>query len=200
MAFIKKIKKHWFAVWAVVIGLSVFSFVGYTAYTRVTIAKRVISTAAGAGIPFSSNYMRDPYALTEEAADPNDYGGEGEPSHPFYYANVCNYAQGDKSSWYRDHNFKFTLKAQLVKNVTSSASGINYSELTPKDISFLNNETADVSDDKTYQISYNETDISLIDGLEKTVGTDFELLKEQAMYISFKLTFDISELSYDRQR
>lgn len=192
---LKGFKNHWITVWLVVALMALGTIIAYGAYTRISIVKRVVSTSPGAGLLFSSNYMRDPYALTEEVADPKDYGGENQPAHPVYVVNVCNYAQGDKSVFYSDHTFTFTLKAQLVKNVQSGANGITSESLTASDIAALAADSnVEGSVDKFFMIE----NISLIDGAEHTIGTTYELNKGSASSQNFSVTLDRSELQKNK--
>lgn len=51
------IKKYWISIWLIAAALSLFAISTYAIYTRVTIAKRVVSTQAGIGSLFSSDHM-----------------------------------------------------------------------------------------------------------------------------------------------
>lgn len=56
---IKKFKKHWIAIWLVVAAVSLTVITSYAIYTRVTVAKRVVSTQAGTGSLFTSDHMSE---------------------------------------------------------------------------------------------------------------------------------------------
>ncbi len=51
------LKAHWIMTWLIIAALMLTSVVSYAAYTRITVAKRVVSTEAGEGIRFSSDYL-----------------------------------------------------------------------------------------------------------------------------------------------
>jgi len=192
--FITNFKKHWITIWLVVALSALAAVIAYASYTRISIAKRVVSTSKGAGLLFSSNYMRDPYAFTEEVASPQDFGDENQPANLSYVVNVCNYAQGDKSVYYKDHSFTFTLKAQLVKQVLTDANGISYVTLTAADVASL---AADAESERIAKV-FSIEDQSLIDGLEHTIGTNYELNKNAASAVNFNVTLDKSELEKNK--
>lgn len=56
-SFWSKVKKHWISIWLVIAVMAFTTVISYAAYTRVTVAKRVISTGEGAGLPFGSDLM-----------------------------------------------------------------------------------------------------------------------------------------------
>ena len=50
---LQKIAKNWITVWLIIAVLVFLSISAYAAYTRLTVAKRVISTGEGAGDMFA---------------------------------------------------------------------------------------------------------------------------------------------------
>ena len=52
-------KQNWIVVWFIVAAIILSSGSAYAIYTRVTIAKRVVSTQAGASSLFSSSHMNN---------------------------------------------------------------------------------------------------------------------------------------------
>ena len=109
----------WVTVWMIVAALILTGLVGYASYTGVTMVKRVISTKAGAGLLFSSNYMTTGTLTSIEYGNYSDYlDGEGNPlsTNPTYTMNVCNYSQGDKATWYTSSNISYTVTAELLLN------------------------------------------------------------------------------------
>lgn len=115
----KKAGVSWVTAWMVVSALILTGLVGYASYTGVTMVKRVISTKAGAGLLFSSNYMTTGTLTSIEYGNYSDYlDGSGNPisTNPTYTMNVCNYSQGDKAAWYTSSNINYTVRAELLLN------------------------------------------------------------------------------------
>jgi len=115
----KKAGISWITVWMIVAGFILTGLVGYASYTGVTMVKRVISTKAGAGLLFSSNYMTIGTLTSIEYGNYTDYFDEnGNPlsTNPTYTLNVCNYSQGDKATWYTSSNISYTVTAELLLN------------------------------------------------------------------------------------
>ncbi len=56
---LQKIAKNWITVWLIIAVLVFLSISAYAAYTRLTVAKRVISTGEGAGDMFASDMLLD---------------------------------------------------------------------------------------------------------------------------------------------
>lgn len=114
------IKKYGIKIGVSVLAFSVAGIVAFAAYTSTQSVKRVVSTNAGAGQLFSSNYLSelDPkrtVSFTE---------GTTEPKVNVF---ICNYAQGDKTRWY-ENSITYTLTAQLVNsegNVITEAEKAN---------------------------------------------------------------------------
>ena len=167
----KKLKKHWITIWLAVAVSALAVIVGYAAYTRVSTTKRVVSTQAGADVLFSSNYMMLARKTTNEVANPQQYTSD----NPMYTMNVCNFAQGDRRTWF-NRTINYTLTAQLVdksKNAVS-ASGKTFTI-------------------KKKGVSGSATDLS--DGVVHTVGSfQLKYSKDDIAYDEFEITLDKSEL------
>lgn len=109
-------------IWLIVASVVFFSVVGYAAYTRVIMVKRVVSTKAGAGFLFSSNYMATGTLSTIEHDEYDSYTGD---NNPIYTVNVCNYAQGDKSTWYTSSDIEYRVTAEIFLNERYTAEEAN---------------------------------------------------------------------------
>ena len=55
--FVKIFKKRWITIWLIIAVVSLSAVTSYSIYTRITIAKRVVSTQAGTASLFSSDHM-----------------------------------------------------------------------------------------------------------------------------------------------
>lgn len=99
------IKKHWITIWLIVAALSLFAISTYAIYTRVTIAKRVVSTQAGLGILFSSDHMS---AGGTRSVEPFTESTD----HARVPVNVFNYAF-PKEAVFRTDDTEYELKATL---------------------------------------------------------------------------------------
>ena len=167
----KKLKKHWITIWLAVAVSALAVIVGYAAYTRVSTTKRVVSTQAGADVLFSSNYMMLARKTTNEVADPQNYSS----TDPMYIMNVCNFAQGNRRTWY-NKTITYSLTAQLVDKSKNAA--------------VVSNKTFTI---KKKGSSDPATDLS--DGTVHSIGT-FQLKydRDDVAYDEFEITFDRSEL------
>ena len=114
---IKKAGMSWITIWFIIAALVFSGAVVYAAYTGVVMVKRVVSTRAGIGILFSSNYMDTNTLMSIEYGDYADY----PDSNPVFQMNVSNYSQGDKSSWYVSKDIEYTITAELLLNERYSA-------------------------------------------------------------------------------
>ena len=169
---LNKLKKYWVTIWLIVAISSLAIIISYAAYTRISTAKRVISTEAGENILFSSNYMQQSRKTTNEVADPLSF----TTTNPVYIMNVCNFAQGNRGSWFYK-TINYTLTAQLVDKSKNPAAASG----------------------KTFTIKKkgsSDTATDLSDGTAHTIGTTHELkydrLKEA--YDEYEITLDKSEL------
>lgn len=185
----------WITVWLIVVAVVFFAVVGFAAYTRVNIVKRVVSTKAGAGFLFSSNYMATGSLSTIEYDDYEAYTGD---NNPIYTATVCNYAQGDMSSWYSSSNIEYKMTAKIFLNERYTAS-----EATELGNSSLEGQykTPDADDlrDKVFGIRYGSSGTFSYFSAEQTtiqlpeIGY-YSLSKESVSADMFDVVFDKSEL------
>ena len=117
----KKFSITWITVWLFIIAVAFSMFIGYATYTGITSLKRVVSTRAGAGLLFSSNYMKsseNPQTSIEYRNYSEFTNNNGEPleTNPEYNMVVCNYSQGDKSTWYTANDINYSITAKLLLN------------------------------------------------------------------------------------
>lgn len=121
-----KINKYWITIWLAIIVITVTSIVSYAAYTRVTVAKRVISTGEGAGFPFGSDLMSSTVKKIKRMpfSDQND-----TPDIPL---NIFNYPYPRRSSCGRDDTiYDLTVTLGTLDDLN------NFSPLTGTDITDL---------------------------------------------------------------
>jgi len=200
----KKAGISWITVWLIVVAFIFAGIVGYASYTGVTMVKRVVSTKAGAGLLFSSNYMTTSEQTTLEYNDYDlflDEQGQPTSANPTYNMLVCNFAQGDRSTWYTSKNIDYTVTAKLYLNekyVSTDAEALENPELVG---TYKVPTQADVAgkvfgikfgsgDDGTYEYfnSTNSFTINLPD------SGSYSLSKQEASTDFFSLVFDKSEL------
>lgn len=116
----KKKKVSWITIWLIAVVVIFSGVVGYATYTGVNVVKRVVSTKAGGGLLFSSNYMTTGTLTSIEHGDYADYYDEVNDvplqTNPEYSMIVCNFSQGDKASWYTSSDIRFNVKAELFLN------------------------------------------------------------------------------------
>jgi len=103
--FIKFLKKNWINIWLITVIVLLGGTSTYAIYTRITIAKRVVSTQAGVGNLFSSNCMSEGGMKSVEAS--NDTTADVEV--PVY---VYNYAF-PKEAVYRTDDTEYDLTATI---------------------------------------------------------------------------------------
>ena len=96
---LKLMKKNWIRVWLVAVLVIGSAFAAYAAYTEVSAVKRVVSTTASPGQPFSSNCM------TKEISSHRLESGALQVT-------VCNYDQ-DFPGEYSTSEIKYILEAEL---------------------------------------------------------------------------------------
>ncbi len=172
-SIIKKLKKHWITVWLTAALICLTTILSFAAYTRISTVKRVISTEASEAMLFSSNYMQQAIKTTNEVASPEAYNEEGV--HPTYIMNVCNFAQGNRGTWFYK-TIEYTLTAQLVDKAknASAVSG------------------------KVYTIrkkGSSQAAIDLSDGTSHTIGSfTLEYSRLHEAYDEFEIVLDKSEL------
>lgn len=113
----KKIGKSWITLWLIISVAVLSAVIGYATYTGVNTVKRVVSTKAGGGLLFSSNYMTTGTLTSIEYGNYSDFcdPDTGVPlaTNPEYILTVCNYSQGDKATWYTSSDIQYTIKAEL---------------------------------------------------------------------------------------
>ncbi len=110
---IKKFHFTWITVWLVLAALIFSSVVGYATYTGITSLKRVVSTKPGAGILFSSNYMKQG-STAQVSIEYHSESEFGEGVNPEYNMTVCNFSQGDRATWYTANNLSYYITATAV--------------------------------------------------------------------------------------
>ena len=194
----RRVKKalgvSWITVWLIMATMAFASVVGYAAYTRVVKAKRVVSTKEGVGILFSSNYMSVGSSKTIEYDDYSLYTGS---MNPIYTVNVCNFAQGDRSTWYLTSDIGYRLTATIYLNETYSEEEIaahpeyegqyktpSASDLSGKLFGIRKGHTGNF----TY-FSGNQLTVTL-----PTPSASYTLSKSSISMDEFDLVFDKSEL------
>ena len=172
---VKGFKKHWIKIWLIVAAVSLSIVSTYAIYTRVTVAKRVVSTQAGAESLFSSDYMSQKGMTTTVSKNDSSEDAQVE-MHVFNYAYP-------KESVYRNSLTQYDLTATIG---TLDANGA-FTELA---------DTAGLTG-RTYSITYNKNSVSFsfnaANGTKHTF-TDCSILGENANEDLFTLVFDKSEL------
>ena len=170
-----KLKKHWIAVWLIVAAVSLTAVTAYAVYTRVTVAKRVVSTQAGASGLFSSDAMSEGGMKHIEPFTSNESDVEVE-------VNVFNYDY-PKSSVYRSEDTGYELTATIGKLDSSGA----FHELTgSSSLSGMN-----------YSVTYNKTNetFAFSDGNYSHTFSNCSISGVSAGKDTFALTFDKSEFA-----
>lgn len=109
----KILGKQWITVWLLIVSFLFLGVFVYATYTGVNIVKRVVSTKAGGGLMFSSNYMTTTTLTSIEYGNYSDYDAEHNPE---FTMTVCNYSQGDKSAWYSSGDISYSITADLYIN------------------------------------------------------------------------------------
>ncbi len=201
MNTLRKFKVSWVTIWLIAAAVAFSGIVGYAAYTRVTTVKRVVSTRAGAGVLFSSNYMSNgakPQVSIEygDYSEYTDIDGNPIADNPVYNMTVCNYSQGDKATWYVANDIKYQITAKLWLNEKYTASELpdgdervgTYKPPTSTDLGSLKFGIKYEDDsDYTYFTSENLT-------IDFPVSGSYTLSKLEASSDMFSILFDKSEL------
>lgn len=172
---LKAIQKKWITVWLVVAAVSLSAITAYAIYTRITIAKRVVSTQAGASSLFSSDYMNTGGMKSIEPITDNTQNA----SVPFH---LYNYAY-PKEAVYRSDSTEYDLTATIGSLDDSDV----FTELS--DSSLLSG--------LTYCITYNLTGSTFV--FNSTNGTSHKFSNclisgNGANSDLFTLVFDKNEL------
>ncbi len=174
----KTIKKYWITIWLIVAAISFSLITTYAIYTRITIAKRVVSTQAGASSLFSSDYMSEGGTKTIEPKTDTT-------TNPEVSVHVYNYIY-PKEAVYRSNVTEYDLVATIGKFDESEV----FHEISDED------EISDL-EDMTYSITYNATNEIFTFGGENGTNHTFygcSIAGEAANSDSFTLVFDKSEL------
>lgn len=197
---VKKFHITWITVWLAVVAVVFSAFVGYAAYTGITSLKRVVSTRAGAGILFSSNYMMQGSTgqVSIEYHSESEFDGGVNPA---YNMTVCNFSQSDRATWYTANDLKYSITAKLLLNEKyTAADGVSetligqYKTPTAQDIDGLHFGIKFSEDDSYTFFSGSQTSVTL-----PSSGT-YSLDKTKASTDIFSLLFDRSELQQDAPR
>lgn len=168
---LKKLKQNWIAVWFIVVAILLSSRGAYAIYTRVTIAKRVVSTQAGASSLFSSSHMNNGGMKTIEPITDN--------TTVMVY--VYNYAY-PKEAVYRNEDTQYDLTA-TIGTIDSSDNFVPLSD-------------ASVLTDLTYSITYGSETFLFgeANGLSHTFA-GCNIVGEGAHSNQLSLVFDKNEVS-----
>lgn len=199
----KKFSITWITVWLIVIAIAFSAFIGYATYTGVTSMKRVASTRAGAGILFSSNYMRSG-SKPQTSLEYRDYSEftdeQGNPleANPEYNMVVCNYSQGDKATWYTANDIHYSVTAELLLNQKYTSEDIE----NGVDSSLLGEYKTPTASDLgslKFGIKYSgDSDFTYFSSSQLTITLPatghYTLNKAEASSNMFSLLFDKSEL------
>lgn len=165
--------KHWTTIWLLIALMAVGTLTVHAVYTRLTIAKRVVSTAKGSGELFSSNYMGVKELNTSGAIFEIDESGNA-----LVTLEVYNYAAPKRIPFYKElESLDYTITAKLVKNSDGASltdedkeiiAGLNY-RFEGQSFSNDNNYTivlgtqhlsSDQSNRNAYTLLFDKTEIS----------------------------------------
>lgn len=169
---LKKMKQNWIVVWFIVAAIILLSGSAYAIYTRVTIAKRVVSTQAGASSLFSSSHMNNGGMKTIEPITDNTQNAS-------ITVNIYNYAY-PKEAVYRNEDTQYDLVA-TIGTIDSSDNFVPLSD-------------ASALTDLTYSVTYGSQTFTFgASGLTHTFS-GCVILGEGAHSNQVSLVFDKSEL------
>lgn len=173
--FMKKFKKHWIKAWLIIAAVSLCVVTSYAIYTRVTVAKRVVSTDAGTEDLFSSDYMSQKGITTTVSQTDNTQNAEVS-------VHVYNYAY-PKESVYKNTETQYDVTA----TIGTIGSDDIFTELS--DTSGLTN--------RTYSVTYAKNSETFL--FNATNGTQHKfdgctITGDRAYGDLFTLVFDKSEL------
>jgi hypothetical protein len=199
----KKFRITWITVWLVVIATAFSAFIGYATYTGVTSVKRVASTRAGAGILFSSNYMRSG-SNSQTSLEYRDYSEftdeHGNPleANPEYNMVVCNYSQGDKATWYTANDINYSVTAKLLLSEKYTSEDIE-NGVDPSLLGEYKTPTSSDLGTLKFGIKYSgDADYTYFSSSQLTITLpatgNYTLNKAAASSDMFSLLFDKSEL------
>lgn len=175
---IKTFKKHWITIWLIIAAISLTIVTSYAIYTRITIAKRVVSTQAGANSLFSSDHMN---ATLMTVIEPIlDSSKDADVS-----VNIFNYAY-PKEAVFRGEATDYTLTA----TIGSLGANDSFSALTGENLTELSSYN--------YRIKHNSNNESFVFGTDGKASYTFEncsIAGGAANSDLFTLTFDKNEVS-----
>lgn len=200
---IKKLHITWITVWLVLVALIFSTVVGYATYTGITSLKRVVSTRPGAGILFSSNYMKQ--GSTAQVSIEYRSDGEFEAGvNPEYNMTVCNFSQGDRATWYTSNDLKYYITARLLLNEKYTSEDIE-NGADPSLLGEYKNPTAADIGSLKFGIKYSsDVDYTYFSSSQLSVTLpstgSYSLDKTEASTDTFSLLFDRAELQYDTPR
>ena len=118
-------KKNWIMIWLIVAALFFAGIITYAAYTRITIAKRVVSTGQSSGIPFASDVLKQSGRTKRASYSQNNVD-------PIEHVYIFNYPYPRKSSYGRE---------ETIYDLTVSLGTLNNNEF----IALSGTELADLS-------------------------------------------------------
>lgn len=172
----KKFKKHWITAWLIIAAVSLCVVTSYAIYTRVTVAKRVVSTDAGTEDLFSSDYMSQKGVTTTVSQTDNTQNAEVS-------VHVYNYAY-PKESIYKNTETQYDVTATI-------------GTLDSDDVFTELSDTAGLTG-LTYSVTYSQNsdtfEFNAANGTShKFVGCSIS--GDRAYGDLFTLVFDKSELS-----
>ena len=196
---VKKFSITWITVWLLLTAVAFSVFIGYATYTGITSLKRVASTRAGAGILFSSNYMK--HGTTPQGSiEYRDYSefldADGVPTdeNPVYNMVICNYAQGDMATWYTANDIGYTVQAELFLNQRYTSED----QVNEALIGTYKSPTAADIGEKKFGIRFADGAYTYFSDEQLTVtlpaAGSYSLSKNEASTDTFSLLFDKSEL------
>jgi len=203
---LQKLKNNWIRVWLIVIAIACFSFAGIAAYTEVSSVKRVVSTAATVGDPFSSNCMKRQIVSYRMAGS-------------VFSVSVCNFDQNYPEKYCSEEiTYIFTAKLQVKLNnqyidmstIQSELDALPANNRTPEEeakytlysglvAKAVNYSVRKTSDDKGEGLETNANVFSSSNNYTVTYGTDgtYEKLKGTKAVPSVSDIFDVTINSVD---
>ena len=190
---LKKLRHSWITVWLVMAVLALSCVFIFAVYTGVSSVKRVVSTGAGAGLLFSSDYMSTGTQYTTEHGDYSAYDADENPTYQFI---VSNHPQGDRHIWYTANNIEYNVSAELVKNQKYTAEDPQV-QSNPSLVGQYKPVTADDLLGKTFQIGIKgqaKQNFSAGSAVTFTFTGSNALKKTEPDDDTFELVIDKSEL------
>lgn len=174
---VRTFKKHWITIWLIIAVISLTVVTSYAIYTRITIAKRVVSTQAGANSLFSSDHMNSTVLKVIEPVSDNSVDVEVP-------VNVFNYSY-PKESVYRGDITEY----DLIATIGTLGSNDSFTPLTGDDLAGLSS--------LNYKIVHNENNDTFVFGAGGNASHTFSgcsIVGGSAGNDLFTLTFDKIEL------